>query len=334
MSEADVTAELVDPRRLGEWLDGKGLEAGKPIEIAPLTSGRSNAMFTVRRGAARWVLRRPAIVAIERANDGMRREFQILDALKGSDVPHPETVALCEDHDVLGCTFFLMQEVTGIAPAPPLPDDFGAEDRAGVAFAMIDALAALHEFDWQRSALVDFGRPEGFHERQVDRWSTQLASYQGRELPGIDRLTDFLSTNIPSAFSPSLMHGDFHMFNALIEDRPPGRVLAILDWETATIGDPALDLVGFCEIWGKVASGPGWPTSAELIDRYRERRDLDLPADLSYYEVLYNFRMAVLLEGIFQRSRHDPTRPDLDDVGVGAMGFLDRALEVVSSEQR
>jgi len=126
------------------------------------------------------------------------------------------------------------------------------------------------------------------------------------------------------------MHGDFHMFNALIAIEPPGQVTAILDWETATIGDPLLDLIGFCEIWGKATAGPGWPRRDSLIARYRERRDIELPEDLSYYEVLYNFRMAVLLEGIYQRSIHDPTRPELVDVGAGAMGFLDRALEVLA----
>ena len=329
MTEGHVDSELVDVERLCVWLDGLGLEVGMPITVAPLTSGRSNAMFTVHRGASRWVLRRPAAVAIERADEGMRREYRILDALTGSNVPHPETVALCEDHDVLGCTFFLMQQVDGVNPAPPLPDSFTVADQPGVAFAMVDALAALHDFDWRGSSLSDFGKPDGFHERQVERWTTQLASYNGREFPELDRVTRFLSENLPGSFEPSLMHGDFHMFNALISSEPPGDVTAIIDWETATIGDPLLDLIGFCEIWGKATAGPGWPRRTELIARYREQRDLELPSDLSYYEVLYNFRMAVLLEGIYQRSLHDETRPDLVDVGAGAMGFLERALEVL-----
>ena len=325
-----MSEQLVDLERLGSWLDERGLHFGEPIIVAPLTSGRSNAMFTVDRGPAKWVLRRPALVAIERANEGMQREFRILDALKGSDVPHPATVALCEDHDVLGCTFFLMERVDGINPAPPLPAPFDEADQPEVAYAMVDALAALHDFDWRGRGLGDLGRPEGFHERQVSRWTSQLASYEGRELPGLDRVTKFLSANLPDTFEPSLMHGDFHMFNALIAIEPPGQVTAILDWETATIGDPLLDLIGFCEIWGKATAGPGWPRRDSLIACYRERRDIELPEDLSYYEVLYNFRMAVLLEGIYQRSIHDPTRPELVDVGAGAMGFLDRALEVLA----
>lgn len=326
-----MTEELIDIERLGSWLDERGLHIGEPITVAPLTSGRSNAMFTVERGSSSWVLRRPALVAIARADEGMRREFRILDALAGSEVPHPATVALCEDPEVLGCTFFLMERVAGINPAPPLPEPFEERDQPGVAFAMVDALAALHDFDWRGRGLADLGRPEGFHERQVDRWTSQLASYEGRELPGLGRVTEFLSGNLPGAFEPSLMHGDFHMFNALIDAEPPGRVTAILDWETATIGDPLLDLIGFCEIWGKATTAPGWPRRESLIARYRERRDIELPGDLAYYEVLYNFRMAVLLEGIYQRSIHDSTRPELVEVGVGAMGFLHRALEVLDT---
>lgn len=328
MNSPMVDAALVDPNKLGAWLDDLGLEVGAPISLSPLTSGRSNAMFIVGRGGSQWVLRRPSVVAINRANEGMSREFRILDALKGSNVPHPKTVALCEDHGVLGCTFFLMEHVEGINPSPPLPTPFTVHDQSGVAFAMIDALASLHEFEWERSPLADLGTPRGFHERQVERWTSQLASYEGRDLPGLDQITAFLGARLPSRFDPSLMHGDFHMFNALIDSEPPGRVVAILDWETATIGDPLLDLVGFCEIWGKVTSGPGWPAREALIARYQQRRALQLPFDLTYYEVLYNFRMAVLLEGIYQRSLRDVTRPDLVDVGEGAMGFLHRALEV------
>lgn len=333
MSHEDVASELVDLERLGSWLDDHALEVGRPLSVRPLRSGRSNAMFIVARGDAEWVLRRPALVAIDRANEGMAREYRILDALSGSEVPHPATVALCEDHAVLGCTFFLMAKVDGINPAPPLPEPFTDEDQPSVAFAMVDALASLHRFDWRGRGLVDLGRPEGFHERQVDRWTSQLDSYEGRELPGLLEITAFLSANIPTQFEPSLMHGDFHMFNALVAAEPPGVVTAILDWETATIGDPLLDLIGFCEIWGKATALPGWPGRDELLDRYRAQMDIEIPHDLSYYEVLYNFRMAVLLEGIYQRSLHDPTRPVLEDVGEGAMGFLARARAVVASKR-
>jgi aminoglycoside phosphotransferase (APT) family kinase protein len=125
------------------------------------------------------------------------------------------------------------------------------------------------------------------------------------------------------------MHGDFHMLNVLVAPDPPGRVLAVLDWETATIGDPLLDLAGFCEVWATL--GEGWGTRAQLVDWYCRTRGLDTVGDLTYYLVLYNFRLAVLVEGIYQRSLRDPTRPDMDDVGRRAVWNLDRARAIVSA---
>ncbi len=321
---------LIDEPRLGAWLDEQGIAAGDPLAVEKLDVGRSNEMFAIRRGERDLILRRPAGIAVERANEGMSREYRILSALRGSAVPHPEVVALCEDHEVLGCTFFVMERVDGINPMPPLPDVFDTdESRAEVAYAMVDALAAIHAFDWRTGGLSDLGRPEGFHERQVDRWTRQLSSYEGRELPGIDLVAEWLSDNRPTSFTPTLMHGDFHMFNLLIADKPPGRVTAVVDWETATIGDPLLDLAGFCEIWCPLATD-GWPARHELESRYAETRGIDLPHSLGYYDALYNFRMAVLLEGIHQRSLRDPTRPDLVEVGDRALANVSRALDAVS----
>jgi aminoglycoside phosphotransferase (APT) family kinase protein len=139
----------------------------------------------------------------------------------------------------------------------------------------------------------------------------------------------WLEANRPGSFQPTLMHGDYHMRNVLVAPDPPGRVVAILDWETATIGDPFLDLAGFCEVWCSAATGSGWPTRAALIERYRTARALrDVPV-LTYYEVLYNFRLAVLVEGIYQRSLQDPTRPDQVDSGERALRYVARALELI-----
>jgi aminoglycoside phosphotransferase (APT) family kinase protein len=332
-----VTAEptsrasaLVDPARLAAWLDAQGIEVGRPIAVEPLPGGTSNAMFLVDRGPSRWVLRRPHQVAQARANDGMAREHRILAALAGTDVPHPGVVALCEDHDVLGCTFFLMERVEGVFPMPPPPGLDDDVHRAELAFALIDALARLHEVDWRAVGLGDLGRPEQFHERQVDRWSRQLASYEGRELPGMDRVTAWLVANRPAQFDPTLMHGDYHVRNALVAADPPGRVVAILDWETATIGDPLLDLAGFCAVWSSATTAGGWPDRHAVLERYRVARGLDRVGPLTYYEVLYYFRLAVLVEGIYQRSLHDPTRPVQHDSGNRALQYVDRAVTLLS----
>jgi aminoglycoside phosphotransferase (APT) family kinase protein len=330
MTTTDPLA-LAPPDVLARWLDEQGLEVGQPLHVAPLSGGSSNVMFGLDRGGHRWVLRRPARVAIERANDGMRREFRILSALDGTPVPHPRAVALGDDQDVLGCTFFLMERVDGVNPMPMPPALDDDEHRAEVTFALVDALAELHRVDWREAGLTDLGRPEGFHERQVERWSRQLDSYGGRGLPGIDEVAAWLEANRPTAFEPTIMHGDYHMLNVLVAPEPPGRVLAIVDWETSTIGDPLLDLAGFCEVWCSATRRDGYPTRRAMVERYRRARGLAEVPDLTYHEVLYNFRLAILLEGIYQRSLADPTRPDADDMGERALFNVARAAELVAS---
>jgi aminoglycoside phosphotransferase (APT) family kinase protein len=319
---------LMDPDRLGAWLDAEGLEVGQPIAYEQLVGGRSNVMFLISRGKSRWVLRRPAQVAIERANDGMRREYRILAALEGSQVPHPAVVRLCDDQEVLGCTFYLMQQVQGVHPLPAPPDLDDEEGRRALSFAMVDALAHLHQVDWRAAGLGDLGHPEQFHERQVSRWTRQLASYEGRELEGIDSVTAWLQAHRPASFTPSVMHADYHMMNVLVAPDRPARVTAVLDWETATIGDPLLDLAGFTEIWTSAAR-EGWPSRDALIERYSATRGVTV-GDITYYEVLYHFRLAVLLEGIYTRSLRDPTRANADDMGAMVLSELAKALKPIS----
>jgi aminoglycoside phosphotransferase (APT) family kinase protein len=321
---------LVDVAKLGPWLDGEGLEVGLRITVEPLVGGRSNAMFVIRRGASEWVLRRPNQVAVERANDGMRREFRMLAALDGSQVPHPQVIALCDDQTVLGCTFYLMQRVVGVHPLPAPPALATDAGRRAIALALVETLAHLHQVDWQAAGLADLGHPEQFHERQVSRWTRQLASYEGRELPGIERITAYLTAHIPAHFEPSIMHADFHMMNVLIAADAPARLVAVLDWETATIGDPLLDLAGFCEVWCSAAKEQdGWPSRADIVAHYAATLGVEI-GDLTYYEVLYNFRLAVLLEGVYTRSLSDPVRGPQPDVAERVLFNLARAEKLVA----
>jgi aminoglycoside phosphotransferase (APT) family kinase protein len=322
---------LIDEPALARWLDGQGLAPGAPMTVAPLGGGRSNAMFRVHRGDDRWVLRRPAAVAIPRAGDGMRREHRILRALGPTPVPVPEAVALCEDESVLGCVFHLMGEVAGFAPSTPIPAPFAADDdtRRALTFAMVDAVALLHAVDWEGVGLGDFGRPADFHERQVARWQRQFESYQGRPVPGLAQVGAWLTGHRPARWTPAIMHGDYHMLNVLVAPELPPRVAAIVDWETATIGDPLLDIVGFCEQWCP-SHVEGWPARDELLDRYRAVRGVDDVGDLRYYVALYHYRLGILLEGIYQRSSADDTRET--DVAMGHQALREVELAVAATE--
>jgi aminoglycoside phosphotransferase (APT) family kinase protein len=325
-------SSLADPSVLGPWLDSQRLEPGLPMTVTPLPGGRSNVMFRVERGAGHWVLRRPATVAVERADAGMLREARILQALAGSDVPHPGIVAVCADRSVLGCAFYLMEHVEGWPPAPVAAEFDTGEGRRKIVLAVVDALARLHDFDWRRAGLADLGRPDGFHERQVARWIGQLRSYEGREIPGTDMVADWLRDHAPASFAPGLMHGDYHMMNMLMRPHGEPAVAAILDWETATIGDPLLELTGFCEMWSLTA-GAGWPGDEEVTQAYRTARGLNELPDLCYYRVLDNFRLAVLLEGVFQRAQRDPARGPQPDIGDMALRHMERAAQLSMSRR-
>jgi len=298
---------LPDTGRLAAWLDDHGLAPGAPLRAERIRGGTSNVMFDVRRGSARFVLRRPAAVAAERAAEGLRREYRLLRALEGTDVPHPAAIALCEDTGVIGCVFHLMEHVDGYPPLDPRSAEPGPQD---VAFAMADALARLHAVDWRGIGLGDFGRP-GFHARQVRRWSGQLEREGGRDFPGAHAVAAWLAEHRPTdeeseGATLSLMHGDYHVANVIMAPRPPATVAAIVDWETATIGDPLLDLAVFRFLCAGTDRRPG-PSADELAERYRLTAGHDRVPDLTYHDVLARFRHAVLLEGVHQRSRRDPT---------------------------
>ena len=248
-------------RSLIVWLDGQGLEPGADLEITPIRGGRSHAMFRLRRGSSTWILRRPTTVALGTAADGLRREFQVLSALAGGLVPHPAPIARCDDAAVIGSAFYLMENVKGVNPTPRL---LAAEapglTRVAVIDAMTDALAQLHEVDWRSCGWGDFGRPDGFHHRQAERWARQLRSYGGPGFPEAAEVFAWLGENAPKSWRPGLMHGDYHMLNVLVGVDEPARVTGILDWETATIGDPLLDLAGFLEVCRQTyPPADGWP---------------------------------------------------------------------------
>jgi aminoglycoside phosphotransferase (APT) family kinase protein len=285
-------------------------------------------MFAISRGETRAVLRRPSGVPLEGAAEGMAREYRILSALEGTPVPHAAPIAFCDDPEVLGSVFYLMAYVPGFIPSAELPREFASNDaRHALGIAVVDALAALHSVDW-RERLAGFGRPDGFHERQRGRWLRQYEGYAAQELTGIEEVGDWLAQRAPTDWSPAIMHGDYHAANLLIAPEPPPRVAAICDWETATIGDPLLDLAGFLRIWFEINGDAGWPTRDELIARYAARTGRAIP-DLSYYDVLARFRLAVTVEGIYQRSKSDPTRPLALDLHGYGLYLVESARAVI-----
>jgi aminoglycoside phosphotransferase (APT) family kinase protein len=306
---------MIDLQRLAPWMDEQGLGTGAPIEHAFVSGGTQNEIYEIRRGDVHAALRIPPPAAPETRDAGIRREWRIIEALTGTDVPHTPAIAACDDQSVLGRAFYLMGFVDGWSPMStdgwPAPFDADLEARAGLAYELVDGMAQLSLVDWQAKGLGDLGRPDGFHERQVDRWTKFLERIKGRELPGFDVATAWLGQHRPLDFVPGLMHGDYQFANVMYCHGAPARMAAIVDWEMGTVGDPKLDLAWVVNGWPEdpdAGNGgityvdmKGMPSRADILGRYTEVSGRQVE-DIDYYCVLAKWKLAIVLEQGYQRA--------------------------------
>lgn len=298
-----------DPGALQVWCDRH--LAGGPIQLTQIRGGASNALFKVEQGGQVYALRRPPLVSNDPTSNNMLRELRLLRALAQTDVVHSRLIAGCEDAEVIGAPFSVMEWIDGFMPIKPLPEPYvsDAAVRRRMGEELIDALAGIHKVDWKGIGLEGFGKPDGFLERQVSRWLTQLQRYRTRELPHLDSVVAWLQKNTPATARAGLMHGDYFVANVMMSRSEPGRLLAVIDWESATIGDPLLDLGHLLSAWEDETSGPTWGDSADWRDFPTRRAAAEryaaatgLPIDqLHYYMVLAMFRLACILEGAYAR---------------------------------
>jgi len=311
---------VIDFERLATWMDDRGLPGkGAPIEHRFLSGGTQNEIYEIRRGAERCVIRIPPPEAPANRDDGIVREWRIIEALDGTDVPHTAAIAMCDDTSVLGRPFYLMGFVDGWSPMGmdgwPAPFDTDLDARPGLSYQLAEGIALLSKVDWRAKGLHDLGRPDGFHERQVDRWTAFLERIKGRELPGFDEAASWLRAHRPIDFIPGLMHGDYQFANVMYHHGAPARLSAIVDWEMGTVGDPKLDLAWMVQSWPEDTSAPeaaessyvdltGMPSRSELLAHYASvsGRQVD---DIDYYVILAKWKLAVVLEQGFQRAGND-----------------------------
>ncbi|WP_328889841.1 phosphotransferase family protein [Streptomyces sp. NBC_00316] len=300
----------LDLDRLRGHLDRErpGLVNG-PLEARLVEGGRSNLTYLVTDGTARWVVRRPPLGHVLATAHDMKREHRVISALHPTAVPVPEPVLLCEDDTVIGSPFYVMEHVDGTPyrTAEQLVP-LGAERTRAAVLGLVDTLVDLHAVDPGAVGLGDFGRPEGFLDRQLRRWGKQLDASRNRELPGIDELHASLGRELPVSPVAAVVHGDYRLDNVLIG--PDDEIKAVLDWEMSTLGDPLTD-VGLLAMYSAdlglsgspvstTSGAPGHPTPAELIERYAARSGRDT-SSLSWYTAFAWFKLAVILEGIHYR---------------------------------
>ncbi|HET9691987.1 MAG TPA: phosphotransferase family protein [Acidimicrobiales bacterium] len=338
----------VDLDRLGAWMDGAGLPAGPITGAELLAGGTQNVLVRFARGGERFVLRRPPLHKRDNSDETMRREARVLAALAGSGVPHPRLIAACADVGVLGAAFYLMEPVDGVNPTTGLPAPYrtDASWRRRLGLAMADGAAAIGAVDHVAAGLGDLGRPDGYLERQVERWARQLASYSaldgypGPDIPGVDAVGRWLDDNRPASWQPGLIHGDYHLANVLASLDRPG-LAAIVDWELTTIGDPLVDLGWLLATWvdddgatagaAPVIPWEGFPTAAELVARYAERSARDLSA-LRWYEVLACYKLGIILEGSHARAMAGLAPQEIGDrLHATTLGLFSRAAARIAA---
>ncbi|MET1062513.1 MAG: phosphotransferase family protein [Aeromicrobium sp.] len=328
----------LDTAAVARWLSAVSPDAvAGPFEASLITGGKSNLTYLMSDGVHDYVVRRPPLGHVLATAHDMAREHRVMAALADTAVPVPRMVALCEDLDVIGSPFYVMDRVAGTpygraAQLEPL----GPERTRTITERMVDTLVDLHAIDYREVGLGEFGRPEGYLERQVRRWKKQLAASTSRELPGMDELVAYLEDNTPTSGPGTIVHGDFRLDNLLVED---DRVTAVLDWEMSTLGDPLTDvaiLLAYQQLaaaappstGGAVVTdaplAPGYLSPDDVIARYAAGSGRDV-SDLGYHLSLAFFKLAVILEGIHLRHSQGQT------VGAGFDGIGDMIAPLIAA---
>ena len=302
----------VDVPALEAFLHGAlpGLLAGA-LQVELLAGGRSNLTYLVTDGVQRWVLRRPPLGHVLETAHDMRREHRLLTALEHTDVPVPRALVLAGP-EVFGAPFYLMEFLDGVVLRErPQLTGLGPTEADALADELVDVLARLHAVDPAAVGLADLGRPDGYLDRQVRRWGRQLAASHHRDLPDLERLGAQLAARLPAGSPATVVHGDYRLDNVVV-DPATGRVVGVLDWEMATLGDPLTDLASAVVWWdgisgldSPVAAVPGdvagFPDSGHLVAAYGRRTGQDLGA-LPWYLGFAFYKIAVIFEGIAHRA--------------------------------
>jgi aminoglycoside phosphotransferase (APT) family kinase protein len=341
-----------DPAVVGPYLaTALGDPSWRECTVALIAGGKSNLTFRVEAAGAAVVLRRPPLGHVLPTAHDMVREHTVMSALAGTAVPVPEMLHLCTDPAVLGAPFYVMELVDGHVCRSSLPAGYADDpaSRRSIGEGLVDVLAALHAVEPAAVGLAEFGRPDGYLERQVRRWVKQ---WDATRIPGhddLDALAAALAAGVPVTQRSTVVHGDYRLDNTLLAPDRPGRIAAVLDWEMSTLGDPLADLGILLGYWSQADDTgarrdavvvpaatvlPGFPTRRAVAERYAARTGLDL-APLPWYAAFAAFKLAVVCAGIVARVQGGAMVGDgFDGIGeriaplveIGRSTLADRAV--------
>ena len=345
----DQAAELELPplivrRPLEAFLDQHRIGDGE-LEADRIGEGHSNLTFLVRRGGERVVLRRPPRPPLPPSAHDVLREARLLTAVRDTPVRVPSVLAVCDDESILGVPFYVMEEEHGTVVTGSLPPALDSPtERVGIGRDLIAALAEIHDADWRACGLEGFGKPTGYLERQLRRFGGLWEHNKTRELPRVQQLAEWLGENLPESPPATIVHGDYRLGNVMVADEPPARVVAIFDWELATIGDPLADVGYLTVTWVEpddpgdtmfssltaVTRREGFQSRDELVAMYEEATGRAI-ADLRWYQTLALWKAAVFMEGNYKRSLAGTTDdPYLEQFDEGVPALAEAAWETAN----
>ncbi|MCG8592350.1 MAG: phosphotransferase family protein [Proteobacteria bacterium] len=347
-SESGATEAVrgIDVARVSAFLRQRvpGVEGEPRFEL--IGGGRSNLTYRVDAGDASFVLRRPPLGHVLPTAHDMTREYRVLAALADTPVPVARPLALCTDEAVNGAPFYVMEYRPGVVLEADLPPDFATTeaDRAAISRALVDTLVSLHAVDYAAAGLSDFGRPEGYLERQVKRWAAQWSRSETEPTPVIEELIRRLRQAIPVSPPPTIVHGDYRLGNMALAPDAPGTVVAVFDWEMATLGDPLADLGYTLVFWTepgeeksslgaltRATAHPGFLTRRELVEQYAKASGRDVTA-VDFYQVLALYKLAVITEGIWNRHLQGKTLGrGFENLTRSTTHIAERALEIADA---
>jgi aminoglycoside phosphotransferase (APT) family kinase protein len=354
----EYISRIVDESALAAYLETQlGPVADNEYEVKHHQEGHSNETLFITWGEIDLVIRRPPPGEVAETAHDVLREYHVIDALQETSVRVPTTVSACEDHSILGCDFYVMERQTGDVIRDEEPGRFqNPSDRSAISEELVDRLAEIHTVDYNGVGLEagDFGYPNGFTQRQVDRWSKQISwasevTAGEREVPVLDKVQSWLEANVPEEHPHTMVHGDYKLDNVIFGPANPPAIEAIFDWELAALGDPFTDLGWMLSFWfdekdpdppssvgelySPVTMRDGYLTRQQLVERYENQAGVAFTNE-RFYRTLGVYKLAGLGEMFFRRhlegNSDDPLYPEMRD---GVPQLADRALRIIEGKE-
>lgn len=309
-----MTTQTLDVSRLDTWIRDHVPAFDGPLKAEKFAGGQSNPTFKLTAGDRQYVLRRKPPGTLLASAHAVDREFRVISALQETDVPVPRSIALCDDDSVIGSMFYVMEFLEGRVFWDPALPELSNDERSAVYDEMNRVLAALHSVDVDAVGLSDYGKPGNYFERQVGRWTKQYRASETETIPAMERLIEWLPTNMPPDDGRvSLVHGDYRLDNVMFHPTEP-RIIAVLDWELSTLGNPIADLAYQIMAW-QLPRGAGIngmagleraplaiPSDEDYVARYCERTGRDHISHWNFYLVFCFFRLAAIVQGVKKRA--------------------------------